>query len=336
MFEKILVCLDGSPLAEQILPYAAAEGLYFHSKLILIRVITTGITIAPPGWAVGPGYVLPTPGPLADGYVSEELEEIKREFDEAGAYLDNVAEPLLARGLDVEIVVAQGEAGEAIVSYADTSKIGLITIASCGRSALGRAIFGTTADYVLKNSGLPILLIRPQRVAAPPPEDERPFRKVLVCLDGSRLAEQILLYASEQASRFNSEVVLLRVIPEPLIISPGIPGSGGGPVLTPGAEETIKREDIEARAYLEEKSKELLRKSRLAVSYVTIQGTPGEVIVDYASSNEADLIAMATHGRGGLGRAIFGCVAEYVLRESGLPILLIRPRETNKVSRRRK
>ncbi len=151
------------------------------------------------------------------------------------------------------------------------------------------------------------------------------FEKILVCLDGSENAEQILPYATEEALRFHSQVILLHVVPEPVVITPGVPGTTGVPVETPGMLEQMQKEQSESADYLERMANRL-REKGLKVEPAVLQGTAGDVIVKYAGENDIGLIAIATHGRSGLGRAVFGSVADYVLRNSGLPILVIRPR----------
>ena len=140
------------------------------------------------------------------------------------------------------------------------------------------------------------------------------FEKILVCLDGSRLAEQILPYATEQATRFNSQVVLLQAF----IIPSSIVAAGAEASMTVNSDmvqEEAQRLETEAKSYLEEIAMPL-REKGLDVTCVALQGMAGAVIIS---------LALATHGHSGLGRVIFGSVADHVLRESGLPILIIRP-----------
>lgn len=152
--------------------------------------------------------------------------------------------------------------------------------------------------------------------------------KILVCLDGSELAEQILPYATEQALQFGSKVVFLQVI----LTSSTVPAmvTGVEPAMTvpvPLDAEQFRMEEEEANAYLNAKAAQL-RETGLDVECITILGAlPGKTIVSYADENEVDLVAIATHGRSGLSRTIFGSVADHVLRESGLPILVIKPRD---------
>ena len=146
------------------------------------------------------------------------------------------------------------------------------------------------------------------------------FNKIIVCLDGSSLAEQILPYATEQAQRFGSKLVLLQVL-VPRSATSLLPENQ--PIVA--GPEAIKKDEKEAKEYLERLAQPP-RQIGLDVDCVTILGAPGDGIVSYAAKNQCDLIAIATHGRSGLKRLFFGSVAEYVLKQSGLPILLIKPK----------
>jgi nucleotide-binding universal stress UspA family protein len=152
------------------------------------------------------------------------------------------------------------------------------------------------------------------------------FKKILVCLDGSKLAEQILPYAMAEAEAFNSHVVLFHVFPPPVIVSPGIPGTSPVSVETDAMVSNALKAESQAQTYLE-KQAESMRSKGLRVSAVTLTGQAGPEIIQYSAENGIGLIAIATHGRGGLGRAVFGSVADYVLRTAGLPVLVIRPKE---------
>ena len=151
------------------------------------------------------------------------------------------------------------------------------------------------------------------------------FEKIAVCLDGSELAEQIIPYAAEQASRFGSALVLIRVVADPIFTSPGVPGLPGVPVVTSGMDRQVQKEERESEAYLERVAKRLLAENRLQAESVTLLGDPGLAVVEYAAANGVGLVAVATHGRSGPGRVLFGSVADYIVRHSRLPILLIRP-----------
>jgi nucleotide-binding universal stress UspA family protein len=151
------------------------------------------------------------------------------------------------------------------------------------------------------------------------------FKKILVCLDGSTLAEQILPYATEQARRFDSELVLFRAFSEPSAISLALPGMPGVPIDTGRVEKHLMEDEREAETYLKSLADKLQVETRLMVSYDKMLGSAGPAIVEYCETQEIELIAIATHGRSGLGRAVLGSVADHVIRRSGMPILLVRP-----------
>lgn len=299
MFQRILVCLDGSQLAEQILPYAKEQASRFSSEVHLLNVLEKA---------------------------DKEHEGMGSEKLEAPVYLENTAALLRKDGIDVHCATTKSTVGQAILTYADQRSIELVAMATHGRSGLGRVVFGSVADFVLRKSGLPILIIRPRETTTQAPAKDQLFKKILTCLDGSKLAEQIMPYATEEALGFGGKLVLLRVVPEPVVFSPGIPGTAPTPIQTDAIFEDAKRELNRARDYLEEVATPL-REKGVQVETVTMLGRAGEAILSYADGNDVNLITIATHGQSGLGRAVFGSVADFVLRESGLPVLVVKPRD---------
>jgi len=146
------------------------------------------------------------------------------------------------------------------------------------------------------------------------------FEKILVCLDGSELSEQIIPFVIEQAKQFNSKVVLVQAIATPSSV-PTATGSVSGPAL----KEQINAQEHKAKNYLSGIALKL-GDDGIEVEYSTLKGSPGHSIVDYAHENEVSLIAIATHGHSGIKRAVLGSVADYVIRQSHLPMLVIKPK----------
>ncbi len=141
MFKRILVGLDGSALAEQILPYAGKEAENHHATLVLLHLIAAQVQVPALGIPGVPG-LLSTRG---------MMEEVEKETADAMRYLQRHARPFRAKGIQVVCITVQGmSAGQAIVQYADQNQIDLIAIATHGRSGLGRLVFGSVADFVLK------------------------------------------------------------------------------------------------------------------------------------------------------------------------------------------
>ena len=151
------------------------------------------------------------------------------------------------------------------------------------------------------------------------------IRRILVTLDGSQLAEDVLPHVEDLARRLPAEVYLLQVIS----LSPGVAAAESGLGAVTNAElvsELLESEIQTAKSYLSRLASEWQARG-LSVQWEVIRGEPASGIVDSAQSHDIDLIAMSTHGRSGLSRLISGSVAEQVIREAGRPVLVIRPVE---------
>ncbi len=150
------------------------------------------------------------------------------------------------------------------------------------------------------------------------------YKRAVVPLDGSPVAETILPFILEIAGPLDMEVVLLRVI-QPL-----------SPMVIEGARhvvaEAVEARQVDAEEYLAALAVELRNKG-LRVETLVRRGVPSDEILAGARETGADLIAMTTHGRSGLGRLLFGSVAEEVLRHSDIPVFLLRCTEAE-VARR--
>jgi nucleotide-binding universal stress UspA family protein len=151
------------------------------------------------------------------------------------------------------------------------------------------------------------------------------FKKILVCLDGSEIAEKIIPFVKEQALAMKSKVILLRVVSIPGNLTPDIPGFPGVPLHSSSMPEQIKKEDNAAKAYLKQTAQPI-RELGIQVGCETLIGSPGPAIISYANENNIDLIAIASHGHSGLRKLLLGSVAEYIVGESALPIMMIRPK----------
>jgi nucleotide-binding universal stress UspA family protein len=151
------------------------------------------------------------------------------------------------------------------------------------------------------------------------------FEKILVCLDGSSISEEILPFVTEEALAHSSKVVLLRVVGLPEVLIPiNIPGEPGIPISTAGAVRRISKEENEANDYLKGIAR-LIRKEGLKVQRVVLHGSAGESIINYVQEHNCKLIAIATHGHGGIRRIVLGSTADFVLRNSPIPLLMVRP-----------
>jgi nucleotide-binding universal stress UspA family protein len=157
------------------------------------------------------------------------------------------------------------------------------------------------------------------------------FERILIPLDGSRFGSQALKNAVEVAKRFNAEIFLLQVVRQaiPVMASSGITPGTESPMSAEISLKVAATQDKEnvtrARRYLSRKAQEV-RSKGISVSYDVIMGEPADGIMTFARKHKVDLIVMSSHGKGGLKRAILGSVADEVIRESGKPVLVVRPK----------
>ncbi|UCC86965.1 MAG: universal stress protein [Anaerolineales bacterium] len=145
------------------------------------------------------------------------------------------------------------------------------------------------------------------------------YKKVLVPLDGSKLAEVALQHVEQLAWELGSSLILLRVVRPPRSVE--YPWPEKMMALNQELEAGFKRE---ARSYLAARRGELSNKNVEASTHIMVSEDVANAILDYSEQERVDLIAMSTHGRSGVGRWVYGSVAERVLRGATCPVLLIR------------
>ena len=150
---------------------------------------------------------------------------------------------------------------------------------------------------------------------------------ILVPLDGSELGEGVLPYAKDLGTRLHAKIHFLQVfegeMPNPWNVGSEEVGSGGMVAIEAAAEQTEKKE-MAAGNYLSQLVSNW-RAEGIDVGSTVVEGSPAVKIIEIAHSLGVDLIAMSTHGRSGLSRLVSGSVADEVVREGGIPVLLVKP-----------
>jgi nucleotide-binding universal stress UspA family protein len=184
-----------------------------------------------------------------------------------------------------------------------------------GRGPLGRFFVGGVADELIRQSAVPVLLIRP-RDPAPGIVPEPLLEHVLVPLDGSSLAERALEPALDFVRLWQGRCTLLRVIEASPATTAGWPNRPRPPK---------QEEEVAARAYLEKIAGRLREEGMAVQTRIVVAPHAAPAILDEALTQRCELIALATHGWGGLRRVLLGSVTDKVVRGSSLPVLAYRP-----------
>jgi nucleotide-binding universal stress UspA family protein len=302
MFRKILVPLDRSDLSEQALGRAAEIARAAQGELDLVLVhqpFPFGGFDEPP-WN--------SPAWNAD---HQYLEMIAAEF---------------ASGADVVAThtILKGDAADMISSRADEIGADLIVMTSHGRTGLSRAWLGSVADRVLRRSGVPVLLLRPDEGRSRVDARREPFKHLLLAIDGSPESVTIIPPAVQLAQLTGARVTLLRVVrPIPLIVPEyGIPVTA--PPIVP--DEAVMQQVVEeARAHLVALAARSSENGVSVDAQIVVNDHVARAILDFAAAQGVDAIAMTTRGRGA-SRVLVGSTADKVLRATNVPLLVARPK----------
>jgi nucleotide-binding universal stress UspA family protein len=324
MYNLILVPLDGSALSEQALPLAAALAHAGGARLVLVHAANvTGPLGASLTESQRRGIGEEDMNLTGDPWGAERTSAEVQAVEDAGAYLMRVADPLVMAGLEVDLATPFGPAAERILDEIGLRHADLVVMSTHGRSGLGRWIYGSVAEQVLARSPVPVLLVRSRE---PQPVDAAkvvaPGVRLLVPLDGSAMAEAALPHAAALAHALRGSLTLLYAATLPALPYTDLRA------LQDGQEEMMARmlgqEQQQAEHYLAEVAARL-KAEGLEAQVLACPGMPADVIEEQAETLGAQMIVMATHGRTGLRRLLMGSVAMEVVRETRLPVLLVRP-----------
>jgi nucleotide-binding universal stress UspA family protein len=308
MYRSILVPLDGSPFGEHALPWALRVARQTGAALRLVHAHATPV-----------GSYGET-GALYDNVVEEFTR--RRELAYLRQIQRRVAEQVAG---PVTEVLVEGPVGDGLVAEARTAGADLVIMTTHGRGPLARAWLGSVADELVRRLSVPVLLVRPHDVRPDLTQDPQ-VRHILVLLDGSPLAEQILVPAVDFASLTGADISLLRVV-RPLVLG------GDIDTLPPEMDETMLRqlrtlhqeEQAEAQRYLERIAGRLRDHGLRVIPHVAMHDQPAVAALDEIKRHAIDLVALATHGRSGLPRLFLGSVADKILRGTSVPVLVHRP-----------
>jgi len=297
---KILVPLDGSEVAEKVLPYSRALARRLGMAVDLMTVVDLGEVV---------------PGVPTDGSIFAQ-QLVENQARRSRPYLDGVAQSFSR--VTVQCLVKPGRAADVIVETAAAEHDTLIMMATHGRSGLNRFLLGSVAERVLRTTQNPLLLVRATEGAQT--TGEAVLKSLIVPLDGSKLAEGVLPASEELARKLDLEVILFGAYAIPY----GAYTSGDGFYDPAQLENFLARLRAETVDYLEAKTAELKKKGFNKVSFVAQVGLSADEIIAFGRRTAESLIAMCTHGRSGVKRWVLGSVTETVVRHGGDPVLVVR------------
>ncbi|MBC8279395.1 MAG: universal stress protein [Chloroflexi bacterium] len=306
MYESILVPLDGSPLAEEVLPFVSRISLGMGIPIHLMQVMhTVSEELADP----------------AHGLYRSSITAGVR--DEAIDYLNSVKRRI--PGAEVTCEAYEGDVISHIIEEGAKSPTCLIAMSTHGRSGVTRWLMGSVTDNVLHHTKNPMLIVRGRGKGEPEPDSG--LETIIVPVDGSGLGEEVLPHVAALATALNLKVTLLRATAtaEEFGAVTGYQRVEGTAGLHFQSFEAMAKEiGNQAIDYLKGLEDSLRKQGVDSVDYRIVRGPADEVIVDLALETPDNLVAMTTHGRSGPARWTLGSVTDRVVRHSGDPVLVVR------------
>lgn len=287
MYERILVPLDGSKLAEQVFPHVAELARVFDSEVILIGV----------------------------------CEPEEREYGQAcQLYMDSEADNLRSvmggSAVKVTTTFVIGKPAKHILGYAEENNVNLIAMTSHGRSGIMPWSLGSTVNRVLHKVGVPLLIVRAKEVSI---EADKAglFGRILVPLDGSERSAAVLPYVAEITKKLKSEIILFQVVEAGKHVH-----TIGGLDYVPFRDQHVDSAKARTREYLEEESAKL-GDTKAIVRCEVRTGKAAKEILKFAGEVECSLTAMASHGHSGIETWLHGSVTYKILQASDKSVLLV-------------
>jgi nucleotide-binding universal stress UspA family protein len=300
MYKVIMVPTDGSGFDREAIRVALRTAERCNAKVRLVRVLGTSsfFSIAAAAEAF----------PAADVDLSER--------DRAWSELYGLAAECRSESkADITADLHGGPVGDVLEGYARRHHVDLIVISTHGRSGLARLSLGSVTDSLIRHTTIPVLVVKPPTSYLNPRPSEA-FRHIVVPLDGSSLAEQILPGTVALAKLDEAEITLLNVL---------IPDSSSHQAVVDPTLPWWEKDISGAHAYLFHVAARLRRGGTPVRTDVVIGDNVASAIGDYAGRERADLIAIATHGRSGLARMLRGSVATAVLQSAKVSMLVLKP-----------
>jgi len=301
MYKVIMVPTDGTGFDREAIRVALRIAERSDAKVRLVRVLATASFFGMAATAEGTAIA---------------AEVVQSERDRALSELYALAAECRATSqADITVDLHAGPVGDVLQGYARRNDVDLIVISTHGRSGISRLSLGSVTDSLIRHTTIPVLVVKPPTSYLNPQVIEA-FKRIVVPLDGSMLAEQILPRVLALAKLEEAEITLLNVlIPQSYaqreIVNPNLPW--------------WDKDIAHAQTYLFRVAGRLRRNGVAVTTDIVIGENVASAIGDFAGRERADLIAIATHGRGGLARMLRGSVADAVMHSSRLSMLVFKP-----------
>lgn len=304
MINHILVPLDGSELAECVLPHLMAIAPVTGARVTLIHVLERSLSrngnaavIDPLGWHM--------------------------QKQESQSYLDRIAQRLEKLDLPVEQAIVEGNAAEALIEFARNNAVDLLVLSTHGRTGLSEWNVSSVVQKILLRSYKSVLLIR----AYVSPPEEVHYSQLFLAIDGSVRAEYIVPFAMSLAQAHQSNVILGTVIQKPQPIQ-RFPLSEDDAAWI---QQFTEKNQNEASRYLDQLATQLSLKGLSAEAKIAVAENALGAVYDMVEESNADLVMIAAHGYSGERRWPYGSIAASLIAYGRTPLMIMQDLSENEI-----
>ena len=300
MYNVIMVPTDGSGFDREAIRVALRIAERSEAKVRLVRVLSSGSYFSVAAAAEGTALA---------------AEVVRSERDRAMSELYALAAECRASAdADISVDLHTGPVADVLQQYAVRHAVDLIVISTHGRTGISRLSLGSVTDSLIRSTSIPVLVVKPPASYLNPQVAEG-FKHFVVPLDGSTLAEQIPPRVTTMATLEEASVTLLHVLTS----------EGHRQSDQPAGMQLPDEKISVARDYLSRIAKKLRRAGIAVRTEILIRDKVAESIGEFAVREKVDLVAIATHGRGGMARLLRGSVADAVMHSGTTSMLVFKP-----------
>lgn len=297
VLKRLLVATDGSPNSERAIAFAIAVARKRQSEIVLCCAVDRAAAVAQSSMSVG-GFAIGLP-------IVTVLDEAAAEtLASAGSHIERA-------GIVGTTHLLDGRPADAIAACANDRHVDAIVIGTQGKRGLERFFLGSTAEGILRQTHVPTFVIPPRVVAL-----EADFERIVVAVDDSDPSDAAAAVAIDIARTENAKLTFCTAVDVTELLERA---SADGYDLTTSFEDLRER----GRALVATHT-ERARERGVQAEGTVLDGAPRETILTIAATQSAGLIVVGTHGRRGVQRFFLGSIAETIVRESSVPVLVVR------------
>lgn len=285
---KILIATDGSETSEKAADFGIETLRFGGAKVYAVYVIDTTSYGSVP----------------EDERWSKKVEQFEEIGHDATTYVEEKAK---AAGMEVESVLLNGKPAEEIVNFAEEQNVDMIVVGSLGKSGIKRVVLGSVSEKIVRHAKVPVLVVRER--------NEKPHRQILIATDGSKAAENAADFGIEIAGLSRVKVYAVYVIditPFDSILM--------DEAWTKDMYEQFEKTGRETTSYVEKNT----RAAGMEAESILLKGNPAKEILNFAEKQKVDIIVVGSLGKSGVQSFLLGNVSEKILRNSKIPVLVVR------------